>query len=174
MPKFFQQFGIDTAYTAILEKALRTENVSCSHCGEVESRFMLDIFQCRSCQYQVWLILAVLFKNFKLPLTIDLARFDAVCQHQSIGIARSKLKYLMHFVRINIILMTAKTSLCCAYHAFNFNSALCDVLPFSSINLDDAFITRHFERSLFVKDVITNPRTDAWLVPMKHLTNLEI
>lgn len=41
IPEFFQQFGIENIYMAILERTLRTQDFSYSQC-EVESRLVLD------------------------------------------------------------------------------------------------------------------------------------
>lgn len=70
IPKFFQQFGIETLNTAILEKALGSQSFSDSHCGEVTSRFVRNIFQWRFCRSQSSLKLSVLIKNTKLSLAI--------------------------------------------------------------------------------------------------------
>ncbi|MDO9049776.1 MAG: hypothetical protein Q7U66_18855 [Methylobacter sp.] len=70
MPKFFQQLGIEVPCTAIPEKALGSQNISCFHCDERSPRFVRNTFQCRSCRHQTSFILGALFMSTKPPLSI--------------------------------------------------------------------------------------------------------
>jgi hypothetical protein len=46
MPKIFQEFGIETAGTVIVDRALRVQSLSYSYYREIASRLMFVIFQC--------------------------------------------------------------------------------------------------------------------------------
>jgi len=47
--KIFQQFGIETSGTVIVDRALRVQSLSCSYYGDTASRLVFDVFQCSSC-----------------------------------------------------------------------------------------------------------------------------
>jgi len=58
--RFFQQSGVEVSRPVIADSVLRAQSLGCYHC-KIESRLMLDIFQCQSCRQFILLILGTLY-----------------------------------------------------------------------------------------------------------------
>jgi capsular polysaccharide biosynthesis protein len=92
MPKIFQEFGIETAGAVIVDRALIVQSLSCSYYGEIASRLMLVIFQCRSCRI---LLIQCLCRRI---------------HHK---------KFREHSIFVEDIIINSKTAWLCSSEAFN-------------------------------------------------------
>lgn len=66
----FQQSGVESSCTVIPDSALGSQNLS-GHGGEMESRFLLDVFQCLPCLHLKLRTFGALFNSIKLSQNIN-------------------------------------------------------------------------------------------------------
>jgi hypothetical protein len=83
-----QRFGIEAAYTVTLDRASKIQNSSCRYYGEIESSFVLDTSQCRSCRYVISLVLGALFKSIQRSLSIGFLISQAMAGRSALVLKR--------------------------------------------------------------------------------------
>jgi hypothetical protein len=83
IPEIFQRSGVEFSCQFIADNVLRAQSLGCYHC-EIESRLMLDIFQCHSCRHFILRILDALFNNIKRSLNFGLLLSQAMASLSSL------------------------------------------------------------------------------------------